>query len=455
MDKLNGTADAPVVVVGGGIAGLTAAYTLQQRGIPVRVFEGAPRPGGRIHSVSDRGTLETGMQFYYSSYRDTFDLLRTFGLTDSLVPIHVRGLMCHEGDIRPFDKAKPWLGLLSTADNLRLQGAVARQLMPLLRMSPFDFRADDPLDRIDSAAYFMELGGDAVVELAVRPMVTSYAFTEPEGHSLAMLLRIMRLGAFSKMYGLLGGNDGLPAAMAKQLDVVHRPVREIVVEQGRTKGVLVETDHGTEFVAARAVICAVRGSQAGALLPGAPWLSAAFDQLSYSNIVLANLHLDRPLTGADWTYVLSRRAGHRAAFAVDLTRRSPGMFPDDRSVIQVDFADPEAGRLLGASNEEITAAAAADMEAFLPGIGGWVTHTSVVRRPAALPNFDVGMFGRVRAIEGMAGEIAGLHLAGDYLRAPLCEGAVRSGIQAAGQVATALTRPAQRPFEAASAPSRR
>jgi len=426
--------DTPVFVVGGGIAGLTTALELKRRGRAVRVYEGTPHVGGRIDSVSDRGVIETGMQFYYSSYARTFELLRRFDLERELVPIHVRGLMCRGGDVKPFDKSWPWLGLLSGPENLRLQAAVARKVIPLLRMTPFDYRAGDPLDRIDAAAYFHALGGASVVEMAVRPMVTSYAFTEPEGHSLAMILRIMRLGAFSKMYGLKRGNDSLPKAMARELDVVHARVEEIVVEEGRVRGVIVDGERGQETVEASEVVCAVRGSQAGALLPGAPLLSGAFDTLGYSNIVLVNLHLDRSLTGPDWTYVLSRADGHRAAFAVDLTRRSPGMFPDDRSVLQVVFADPEAGRLLSASDSDIVALAAADLEVFLPGVAASICHTSVVRRVKALPNFPVGMFDKVRQIEGMAREIEGLHLAGDYLRAPLCEGAVRSAYGAVDAV---------------------
>ncbi len=442
----------PVVVIGGGIAGLSAAWHLQQRGIPVRVYEGTPRVGGRIHSVEDGGRLETGMQFYYSSYSSTFELLRTFGLDSELVPIHVRGLMYWRGDIRPWDKSKPYLSLLSSMENLRLQAAVARKLVPLMRMCPFDYQAGDPLDDVDAADYFRALGGEAVTELAVRPMVTSYAFTEPEGHSLAMLLRIMRLGAFSKMYGLLGGNDSLPAAMARQLDVVHAPVVEVLFEDGAVAGVVIEEAGERKTVRTRRVVCAVRGSQAGALFGGVPKLAAAFDALSYSNIVLANLHLDRPLSGPDWCYVLSREAGHRAAFGVDLTRRSPKMFPDGRSVLQVNFADPVAGELLGASDDAITATAMNDMEAFLPGVSDWVTRTSVVRRPRALPNFPCGMFGAVRAIEAMAEEIDGLHLAGDYLRAPLCEGAVRSGQACAQAISAATTYVAGR--SSAGAPSR-
>src|SRR5687767_14778902 len=38
----------PVIVVGAGLAGLTAAYELGKRGVPVVLYEGSSRIGGRV-----------------------------------------------------------------------------------------------------------------------------------------------------------------------------------------------------------------------------------------------------------------------------------------------------------------------------------------------------------------------------------------------------------------------
>ncbi|MGH7627458.1 MAG: FAD-dependent oxidoreductase [Gemmatimonadaceae bacterium] len=43
----------PVLIIGAGIAGLTAAYRLRQHGVPVRVFEAQQRVGGRMFSLRD------------------------------------------------------------------------------------------------------------------------------------------------------------------------------------------------------------------------------------------------------------------------------------------------------------------------------------------------------------------------------------------------------------------
>jgi len=45
-----------VVVIGAGLAGLTAAYELNKLGYRVQVLEARPRPGGRVHTVR-RGTV--------------------------------------------------------------------------------------------------------------------------------------------------------------------------------------------------------------------------------------------------------------------------------------------------------------------------------------------------------------------------------------------------------------
>ncbi|MEF2278808.1 NAD(P)/FAD-dependent oxidoreductase [Deinococcus sp. YIM 134068] len=58
-----------VLVVGGGLAGLTAARVLTQAGQRVRVVEAADHVGGRVHSrVVDGFTLEAGYQVLFPSY---------------------------------------------------------------------------------------------------------------------------------------------------------------------------------------------------------------------------------------------------------------------------------------------------------------------------------------------------------------------------------------------------
>src|SRR5438552_16851088 len=47
----------PVAIIGAGITGLTAAFYLQRKGIPVTVYEASARVGGVIQSLRQDGYL--------------------------------------------------------------------------------------------------------------------------------------------------------------------------------------------------------------------------------------------------------------------------------------------------------------------------------------------------------------------------------------------------------------
>ena len=55
-----------VVVVGGGLAGITAARDLRQRGVSTAVIEASDRLGGRTYTIEDEGrTVELGGTWIY------------------------------------------------------------------------------------------------------------------------------------------------------------------------------------------------------------------------------------------------------------------------------------------------------------------------------------------------------------------------------------------------------
>src|SRR5579863_126998 len=71
----------PIAIIGAGITGLTAAFYLKQRGIPVRVLEGANRVGGVIQSVRHDGYLaESGPNSILETSPAISNLVRELGL---------------------------------------------------------------------------------------------------------------------------------------------------------------------------------------------------------------------------------------------------------------------------------------------------------------------------------------------------------------------------------------
>src|SRR5512134_1682839 len=69
-----------VAVVGGGYAGMAAAVTLAERGVPVTVFEAARTLGGRARRVEHRDiALDNGLHILVGAYSETLRLMRLVG----------------------------------------------------------------------------------------------------------------------------------------------------------------------------------------------------------------------------------------------------------------------------------------------------------------------------------------------------------------------------------------
>lgn len=76
---------ADVVVVGAGLAGLSAAVRLAGAGLRVVVLEQAPRLGGRASSFTDKETgerVDNGQHVLFGCYRQTYAFLNAIGAAD-------------------------------------------------------------------------------------------------------------------------------------------------------------------------------------------------------------------------------------------------------------------------------------------------------------------------------------------------------------------------------------
>ena len=82
MDQAKNQARADVVVLGAGMAGLTAARSLSERGLRVTVLEAKGRVGGRLMSqkVEGGGTVELGAEFVHGRAAELWALIDEMGV---------------------------------------------------------------------------------------------------------------------------------------------------------------------------------------------------------------------------------------------------------------------------------------------------------------------------------------------------------------------------------------
>src|ERR1700682_590233 len=76
----------PIVIIGAGIAGLTAAYQLAQAGKQVLVLENNADVGGRMTTVEWEGfKVDSGAKLVTTADKHILDMARAVGLQDQLV----------------------------------------------------------------------------------------------------------------------------------------------------------------------------------------------------------------------------------------------------------------------------------------------------------------------------------------------------------------------------------
>jgi monoamine oxidase len=214
-----------VVIVGGGLAGLSCAHELQKYGFEVVVLEGQGRAGGRVQTLReglDSGlTAETGATRIPDTHKFTLDYVREFGLTlepfhggDFADVLHLRGKNYAGGQGPEPD----WpLKLTAEERSLGRKGMAERYFgAPLKLAKGYENSLDVPKAILDQdgptlgqyltkeglspdAIELLTLGGDTAISAALLMLVN---FNEQISH---------------QYFHISGGNDQLPAAIARQL----------------------------------------------------------------------------------------------------------------------------------------------------------------------------------------------------------------------------------------------
>ncbi|GAB5470404.1 MAG: hydroxysqualene dehydroxylase HpnE [Rhodospirillales bacterium] len=175
-------------MVGAGLAGLSAALRLAERGHEVRLYEAAPQAGGRCRSYYDRAlgvTLDNGNHLVLSGNSAVQDYLRAIGAEDQLIgPEDACYPFYDLTTDRPFtvtvnDGRLPWW-LLRAAD--RVPGTRPLQYLRALRLAragPDDSVADCLPER------------DALWRGFFEPLTVATLNTQPQEASARLLWRIL------------------------------------------------------------------------------------------------------------------------------------------------------------------------------------------------------------------------------------------------------------------------
>jgi oxygen-dependent protoporphyrinogen oxidase len=428
-------------VVGGGLAGLTAAHFLEKAGADVEVFEAGDSIGGRVRTVQvEGGFIDVGAQFIHSNYDVVLSLIRELGLGGNLAPL-TSGITTIQRGRRYRMAFDSWnVPYLSVKERLRFNLQLGRMLVPRLRMRPHAQwpRALD-LDDAELGQYLRPRVGEDTYEYSVRPLMLSYAMAEPEGVSVAYFVRSAAMYAFTETFALRSGIATLTEALAqgKKVHLGAQVVRLLPDGPRRVVGIEVARGDQHEEIRADAVVVAVPSPALAPLYDGWTDVERRFlDTFAYSAFPIATLRRRSAVDDPSYAVLPDRADGYRLSFLTLPQNKLPQSAP--LTYVQCYVLGPLGAGIIDEGDDTITGRVAQDLERIFPGVSGDVDWVRVDRYQHGFPHFGPGAYGRALEFRESVRSIHGLAVAGDFIEGGLLEGAALSGKRAARAVGADL-----------------
>ena len=466
-----------VAIIGGGVAGLAAAYQLRDAGLTVTVLEGSPRLGGKL-AVSEVGGVEVdaGAEALLARRPEGVGLIADLGLSGELRrPGTTSAGIWTRGEVRPLP-LRQFLGVPADFDELAATGLLSpdgldraradavlpadppdagdvsvtervgrrmgqelvdRLVEPLLggvyagRCEDLSFQAT--LAPLAAAAPRYPTLSQAAASMLPAPAAPSAASASPAGGPPPVFIT------------LADGLGSLPPALAGASGAEVRTratVRELTrLEHGWR--LTIGSAHAPQRLEADAVVLALPARPASRLLggvPGATAAAAALAEIRYASMAIVTLAYPAgafPGSPAGSGFLVPAVDGHAIKAVTFSTVKWPHLGQSGLHIVRCSIGRLGDEAILQRDDADLAGLAAADLAA-ATGVRGAPADTRVSRWGGGLPQYSVGHLDRVARIRAGVATQPGLAVCGaayDGVGIPACIGSARLAV---GQVLSYL-----------------
>ena len=422
--------DDEVVIVGAGIAGLSAAWRLRQAGVRVRVFEAQNRVGGRMLSLRnhfpDGQVIELGGELI-----DT-DHVRIRALAAEL-ELPLDDLLDGDSDLDTWYFDGRAIGEHEIVQAFVPVAAAIERDLAAAGDGDYDYRDQTPafreLDALTIRQWFDRNGVSGWLRKLLEVAYTTEMGLETDQQSALNFLTFIGIedkdafrifGASDERFHVRGGNDLIPHTLGMKMGDALETGQVLEAVRGDTDGYTLSFRHGTasKQVRARQVILAMpftllRQIRMDVALPERK--RHAIDALSYGTNAKLMIGYDRRVwrehqaNGASMSDLAYQTTW-------DTTRKQPGS-----GGVLTNFTGGKHGVALGQGSPKQQAdAATRDLERVFPGMaaargGGREARFHWPSHPWTLGSYSCFRPGDWSGLRGVMGEaVGGLHFAGEH-----------------------------------------
>jgi oxygen-dependent protoporphyrinogen oxidase len=428
MAPANGSPHS-VVVIGGGISGLTTAFLLARRGAKVTVLEAAPRVGGAMETLRDGPwRFEMGPNTVLEGNAEVTALIQECGLAGEKIiaaPSAKKRYLWKGGRLHALPGGPG--GFLRTP--LFSPGAKLR----LLR-EPWIPRPQEGGEET-IAAFVRRRLGQEFLDYAVGPFISGVYAGDPD--RLAVRWAVPRIAALESEHGSLirgalakrkgpqprgamisfrDGLDTLPRRLAEEIGDVRTGVfcRRLVRAEGRF---VAETGDGA--VSADQAVVAVPADVAARLLDDLTGgASRLFAEIPYAPVAVVSLGVRRedvahPLDG--FGFLVPRKEGLSVLGCLFPSTLFPGRAPEGHAALVAFIGGRMNPEIVAEDDGAIYAAVRQELGRAL-GLRGEPVFHNVRRWPRAIPQYELGHGRFVARAEAIERDHPGLRIGGNFLR---------------------------------------
>lgn len=467
-----------VVVVGGGITGLTTCYRLhrqaRERSLPldITLLEAGGRVGGILDTTHEQGVLlEHGPDCFITNKPWGVQLCEELQLQDDMIGTtteHRRSFIVRHGKLCPVPQGlylmipgSFWSFAASSIMSWRGKLRMGLDVVLPRRVPPHRAPGEAEVEEDESLAQFVtrRLGREALERVA-QPMVGGIYTADPAKLSLratmphflemeqrhGSLIRALwhhqrqtvQQGASGPRYGLFTSFRHGMQTLVDRLEsclpahTMRLQTRVTGVERQLPSSWIIGLE-GQPQIKADAVCLALPAPQASSLLHSVDADLAAEMQIPYASSAIMNLVMRRrdiahPLNGMGFVVPAVE---HRALIACSFSSvKFAGRAPEEQVLLRAFVGGAMHQEQFEQSDEAMQGAVLRDLHQLL-GMSGEPLRVSLRRWPQSMPQYHLGHLHRVARIESLVSRLPGLVLAGNAYRGVGVPDCIRSGNEAA------------------------
>jgi protoporphyrinogen/coproporphyrinogen III oxidase len=436
-----------VAIVGGGVAGLAAAYELARLardGVEVQavLFEASTRLGGIVETVREGGfTIEGGPDGWVTEKPWARELAEELGLGDEVIGSNDAGRKTHlllnktlqvmpdgmrmmvPGDLQALDASdlfsaeakRAYHDEPGRAEELRACAPVGDESVAEFVRRHF---GEEVLQKIGAPLLSGVFGGD-VARLSVQAAMAPFVAMEREHGSLITALQLRTAGAKSDSI-FTSLRSGMGTLVDRMIAAIPedwiRLVSEVSFVSYEDEGWLIGTSRGVERF--DSMMMAAPVDAARALLRPVDERAAELMEMDASSAVLVAFGFPdaaKFAVPAGFGFLVPPGEDSMLLACTFVDQKFNDRVPQGGRLVRVFFGGKAAERLMRCGNDETAAVARMELARILGPLPE--PQITVVRRwPRSLPQYGVGHLERMSALTERVGRLDGLWLLGNGYR---------------------------------------